>query len=142
MGVLDGLISLLKTVEKVMSLKYVVMDEHFGNYPSAWMVRQVKLHLVSKLRSNAALYPASKESIRAKVQNPSMLRRVLREGKTHGKTAANFGFSHVTFYQSPGAFCLQAVFHQQVGASQQDFHRRFHTCFHCHPTFVFLYPPP
>ena len=54
----DALQSLLKTIGNVMSLKYVAMDGHFGNYPSAWMVRQVKLHLVSKLRSNAALYPA------------------------------------------------------------------------------------
>ncbi len=66
----DGLISLLKTVEKVMSLKYVVMDEHVGNYPIAWMVRQVKLHLVSKLRSNAALYQAFKGEHKGKGPKP------------------------------------------------------------------------
>jgi len=36
-------------------LRYVALDGHFGNYPSAWMVRQEKLHLISKLRSDAAL---------------------------------------------------------------------------------------
>lgn len=34
------------------------MDGHFGNYPSAFMVRQQNLHLISKMRSDAALYPA------------------------------------------------------------------------------------
>ena len=34
----------------------LVMDGHFGNYPSAWMVLQAGLHFVSKLRSDAALY--------------------------------------------------------------------------------------
>ncbi len=50
--------SLLETVGSAITLKYVVLDGHFGNYPSAFMVRQEKLHLISKLRSDAALYPA------------------------------------------------------------------------------------
>jgi putative transposase len=50
--------ALLETIRTVLSLKYVVLDGHFGNYPSAWMVRQENLHLISKLRSDAALYPA------------------------------------------------------------------------------------
>ncbi len=49
---------LLATIGSILSLKYVVLDGHFGNYPSAFMVRQMKLHLISKLRSDAALYPA------------------------------------------------------------------------------------
>jgi putative transposase len=50
--------TLLTTVGTTLLLKYVVMDGHFGNSPSAFMVRQANLHLISKLRSNAALYPA------------------------------------------------------------------------------------
>jgi putative transposase len=50
--------TLLDTVGTVLSLKYVALDGHFGNYPSAFMVRQANLHLISKLRSDAALYPA------------------------------------------------------------------------------------
>jgi putative transposase len=50
--------SLLETVGTAISLNYVVMDGHFGNYPSASLVRQTTLHLISKLRSDAALYPA------------------------------------------------------------------------------------
>ena len=48
--------SLLETIGKYISLTYVVMDGHFGNYPSAYMVRETGLHLISKMRSDAALY--------------------------------------------------------------------------------------
>jgi len=48
--------SLLETIGDYLSLTYVVMDGHFGNYPSAYMVRQTGLHLISKMRSDAALY--------------------------------------------------------------------------------------
>lgn len=50
--------SLLDTVGAVMPLKYVALDGHFGNYPSAFMVRKTNLHLISKLRFDAALYSA------------------------------------------------------------------------------------
>ena len=48
--------ALLKLISGLIPLKYLVMDGHFGNYPCAWMVRQLNLHLVSKLRHDAALY--------------------------------------------------------------------------------------
>jgi putative transposase len=47
--------TLLKLVGGLISLKYIAMDGHFGNYPSACMVRQLDLHLISKLRYDAAL---------------------------------------------------------------------------------------
>jgi putative transposase len=50
--------SLLETVDTAMPLKYVALDGHFGNYPSAFMVRQENLHLISKMRFDAALFPA------------------------------------------------------------------------------------
>ena len=50
--------SLLGMIGTILSLTYVVLDGHFGNYPSAFMVRKTKLHLISKMRSDAALYPA------------------------------------------------------------------------------------
>jgi len=49
--------SLLETIG-ALSLKYIVLDGHFGNYPSAFMVRETNLHLISKMRSDVALYPA------------------------------------------------------------------------------------
>ncbi len=54
----SALKSLLTTIGTVLSLTYVVLDGHFGNYPGALMVRQLNLHLISKMRSDAALYPA------------------------------------------------------------------------------------
>jgi len=51
--VLQAFLAILKGV---LAIKYLVMDGHFGNYPSAWMVLQTGLQFVSKLRSDAALY--------------------------------------------------------------------------------------
>jgi putative transposase len=50
--------SLLETVGDFLTLTYVALDGHFGNYPSAFMVRSLKLHLISKMRTDVALYPA------------------------------------------------------------------------------------
>lgn len=46
----------LVIVRGVLAVQYLVMDGHFGNYPSAWMVLQTGLQFISKLRSDAALY--------------------------------------------------------------------------------------
>jgi len=48
--------ALLELLSTFLSLKYLVLDGHFGNWPAAWMVRQNNLHLVSKLRHDAGLY--------------------------------------------------------------------------------------
>lgn len=50
---LQAFLSLLSGVVRV---SYLALDGHFGNYPSAWMVRQTGVHLISKLRHDAALY--------------------------------------------------------------------------------------
>jgi putative transposase len=54
----NALQSLLETVGTTLNLRYVALDGHFGNYPSAFMIRQEKLHLISKMRFDAALYSA------------------------------------------------------------------------------------
>jgi len=46
----------LAVLKSRLSISYLVMDGHFGNYPSAWMVVQAGLQFVSKLRWDAALY--------------------------------------------------------------------------------------
>jgi len=51
--VLETFLAILKGV---LAVQYLVMDGHFGNYPSTWMVLQTGLHFISKLRSDAALY--------------------------------------------------------------------------------------
>lgn len=52
-SILQAFLAVLKGVLRV---RYLVMDGHFGNYPSAWMVLQTGLQLVSKFRSDAALF--------------------------------------------------------------------------------------
>jgi len=46
----------LAVLKGILTVRYLVMDGHFGNYPSAWMVLQTGLQLVSKFRSDAALF--------------------------------------------------------------------------------------
>jgi len=46
----------LVILKGVLAVQYLVLDGHFGNYPSAWMVLQTGLQFVSKLRSDAALH--------------------------------------------------------------------------------------
>lgn len=50
---LQAFLAVLKGVVRV---SYLALDGHFGNYPSAWLVVQTGLHLISKLRHDAALY--------------------------------------------------------------------------------------
>jgi putative transposase len=45
----------LLLIGSLFPLVYLALDGHFGNYPSFLMVRQCGLHLISKLRSDAAL---------------------------------------------------------------------------------------
>jgi hypothetical protein len=46
----------LNTIQGTIHLTYLVLDGHFGNHPALYMVRQCQLHLISKLRSDAALF--------------------------------------------------------------------------------------
>ena len=46
----------LKLMAGLVPLTYLVLDGHFGHHPALHMVRQVALHLISKLRCDAALY--------------------------------------------------------------------------------------
>jgi putative transposase len=62
--------TLLATVGATIPLKYVAMDGHFGNYPSAFMIRRANLHLISKMRSDAALYPAFEGAHRGAGRKP------------------------------------------------------------------------
>ena len=48
--------SLLHLMAGFLSLTYLVLDGHFGNNPGLQMVLQCHLHLISKLRHDAALY--------------------------------------------------------------------------------------
>lgn len=111
-----ALLTLLETIGATIRLKYVVMDGHFGNYPSAHMIRQAKLHLISKLRCNAVLYPAfvgehpgrgPKPKYGAKIDVRNMDAKYLKETsiKDHVRTDIYQG----QFYNTEFAFGLNAA---------------------------------
>lgn len=39
-----------------LTVRHIVLDGHFGNYPATWAVRETGLHIISKFRHDAALY--------------------------------------------------------------------------------------
>lgn len=80
--------SLVESIRTQISLTYVALDGHFGNYPAALMVRQLGLHLVSKMRFDAALYlpfegehkkPGPKPKLGAKIDVHAMDAKYLKE---------------------------------------------------------------
>jgi len=48
--------ALLHLIAGVISLTYLVLDGHFGNHNALQMARQCGMHLIAKLRCDAALY--------------------------------------------------------------------------------------
>jgi hypothetical protein len=48
--------ALLHLIATVLSVTYLVLDGHFGNHNALHMTRQCSLHLIAKLRCDAALY--------------------------------------------------------------------------------------
>jgi putative transposase len=108
--------TLLETVGTVLSLKYVALDGHFGNYPSACMVRQANLHLISKLRSDAALYPAfegeyhrrgPRPKYGAKIAVRQLRAAYLKETRTDGPLRTDIYQGQ--FYSKEFAFALNVV---------------------------------
>jgi DDE superfamily endonuclease len=52
----DMLDALLQLIAGFLALTYLVLDGHFGTHNALHMARQCNLHLISKLRCDAALY--------------------------------------------------------------------------------------
>lgn len=50
------ILALLRRIGGVVPLSYLVLDDHFGTAAGLQMARECRLHLVSKLRSDSALY--------------------------------------------------------------------------------------
>ena len=48
--------NLLKLLRVFLSIKYVALDGHFGHHQAVLMAREDNLHLISKMRKDAALY--------------------------------------------------------------------------------------
>jgi len=54
--VLQAMLGTILVYIKGLQVKHVVLDGKFGNYPSTWLVQQTGLHIISKMRQDAALY--------------------------------------------------------------------------------------
>jgi len=71
----------LTTLQGTIHLTYLVLDGHFGNHPALHMVRQCQLHLISKLRSDSALFfpytgPSPKRGPRPKLGERLDVRKI------------------------------------------------------------------
>jgi len=53
---LQGMIRGIVARMAPMTVKHIVLDGHFGNYPATYTVRETGLHIISKMRHDAALY--------------------------------------------------------------------------------------
>lgn len=53
---LGQMITAIQAQIAYLQVKHIVLDGNFGNYPSTWLVRQIGLHIISKMKRNAALY--------------------------------------------------------------------------------------
>ena len=83
--------AVLRLISGFLPIRYLVLDGHFGNYPSAWLTRQAGLHLISKLRSDAALFepftgkyqgPGRPTKYGVKIQARRMKKKYLKETTT------------------------------------------------------------
>ena len=53
---LQGMITAIVARLAPLTVKHIVLDGHFGNYPATYAVRETGLHIISKFRHDAALY--------------------------------------------------------------------------------------
>jgi putative transposase len=54
--VLQGALGTILAHITLLRVKHIVLDGKFGNYSSTWTVHQTGLHIISKMRQDAALY--------------------------------------------------------------------------------------
>jgi putative transposase len=53
---LQGMIRAVVARLAPLTIRHIVLDGHFGNYPATYAVRETGLHIISKMRHDAALY--------------------------------------------------------------------------------------
>jgi hypothetical protein len=56
LSLLQGMIRGITARIAPLTVKHIVLDGHFGNYPATYAVRETGLHIISKMRHDAALY--------------------------------------------------------------------------------------
>lgn len=53
---LGNMITAIQVQIAYLQVKHIVLDGNFGNYPTTWVLQQTGLHIISKMKHNAALY--------------------------------------------------------------------------------------
>lgn len=56
LSLLNRMLCAILTCLGRLHLQHIVLDGKFGNYPATWAVQQTGLHIISKMRQDAALY--------------------------------------------------------------------------------------
>lgn len=56
LSLLQGMITAITARIAPLTIRHIVLDGHFGNYPATYAVRESGLHIISKFRQDAALY--------------------------------------------------------------------------------------
>lgn len=81
--------ALLQMIEGGIPLRYVLLDGKFGHHKALQMVRQLQLHLVSKLRYDSALYhpysgPDKRRKYGAKINPRQLSTKYLKQSRREG----------------------------------------------------------
>ena len=53
---LQAMLTRISLYSQSLNIQHIVLDGKFGNYPTTWMIHQQNLHIISKMRQDAALY--------------------------------------------------------------------------------------
>ena len=56
LSLFQGMLGRISALLTSISVKHIVLDGKFGNYPSTWVVRKAGYHIISKMRRDADLY--------------------------------------------------------------------------------------
>lgn len=85
----------LLLIGSLLHVEYLVLDGHFGNNHALQMVRQCGLHMISKMRKDAALYfryagPVKQRKYGDKVDYSRIPARYLRASETEGNIRTDY----------------------------------------------------
>lgn len=87
--------ALLKTINGVIPLQYLLLDGKFGHHNAAQMSLSLGLHLISKLRYDSALYlPPQENDRRHKYGDKINPRNLPQEYLIHGHSEDDWCFDH------------------------------------------------
>ncbi len=91
--------TLLKLIRVFVRVKYLALDGHFGHHQAVLMARENDLHLISKLRKDAAMYEkyegeyggqGRKKKYGAKLSYENLSKKYLKKSAREGAVTTNY----------------------------------------------------